>query len=330
MALTYTELQSITNDYFLMDNKAATNIYFSTSYLLDLFMNKKKGLFERPAGGERIRVPLMYDGAEGGFYARTDTLSSDDRANINAARFQWKHAYGNATIYRTDELSNASEYAEVQMVTQKIQSAQATVTKYLAQQLYSAAGDSAVELSGLYAMCFGGTSTAYGDITPTDLVSSLPDAYASVYPWASVNTTTATGISLAVVRTLASTAKVNDGAMGKPDVGVLTEALFNIIAGILQTQQRFTQDVDTAKAGFTHVVFEGKTIAADDYGTSGCLFLLNSNYCGFAIHRDGFFARTPWGDLVITGTVARSMKIFWDGNFICSRRRAHAGQSSLT
>ena len=28
------------------------------------------------------------------------------------AYFLWKHAYGNATIYRTDELKNAGEYAD--------------------------------------------------------------------------------------------------------------------------------------------------------------------------------------------------------------------------
>jgi hypothetical protein len=325
MALTYTELQAITNDYFKADNKKATDIYFNTSFLLDKLMNKKAGLFERPAGGERIRIPLMYDGAEGGFYSRTDTLSSDDRVNINAAYFLWKHAYGNATIYRTDELANNGEYAEVQMVTQKIEAAQATATKHLATQLYSSAGDTANELSGLLSLCFGGTSTQYGGITPTDLVSTDGGT-----PWASVNTTAAAGISLAVIRTLASSAKVNDGAKGKPDLGVTTEALFNIVSGILQTQQRFQQDSETVKAGFTNIVFEGKIIAADDYGPSGYLFLLNSNYVGFAIHKDGFFARTPWGDLIITGTVARSMKIFWDGNIICSRRKAHAGQSSLS
>lgn len=325
MALTYTELQAITNDYFKLDNKAATDIYFNTSFLLDYLMNKKKGLWERPSGGERIRVPLMYDGAEGGFYSRTDNLSSDDRTNINAAYFQWKHAYGNATVYRTDELANNGEYAEVQMVTQKIEAAQAQCTKHLATQLYSSASDTANELSGLLSLCFGGTSTQYGGITPTDLVTAD-----TTYPWASVNTTTTEGISLAVIRTLASSAKVNDGAKGKPDIGVTTETLFNIISGILQVQQRFTVDTDTAKAGFTHLVFEGKIIAADDYGPSGYLFLLNSNYVGFAIHRDGFFARTPWGDLIVTGTVARSMKIFWDGNFICSRRKAHAGHNNLS
>ncbi len=94
MALTFTELESITNDYFMADGKKAVDIYFKTSFFVDYFMNKKKGLWERPPGGQKIRIPLSYDEAEGGFYTRTSTLSSDDRETINAAYFQWKHAYG--------------------------------------------------------------------------------------------------------------------------------------------------------------------------------------------------------------------------------------------
>ena len=58
---------------------------------MDYYMNKKKGIFERPNGGDRIRVPLEYDEGEGGFYARGGTVSSDDKAVINAAYFLWKH-----------------------------------------------------------------------------------------------------------------------------------------------------------------------------------------------------------------------------------------------
>ena len=88
MALTYEELESITTDYFVADNKQAVDIYFNTSFLMDYFMKRQKGLWRRPPGGNLIRVPLMYDGAEGGFYSRSDSLSSDDRESLNAAYFQ--------------------------------------------------------------------------------------------------------------------------------------------------------------------------------------------------------------------------------------------------
>jgi len=325
MALTYTELEAITKAYFKADNKRAIDIYFEDSFLLDYLMNKKKGLWERPAGGEHIRVPLKYDGAEGGFYSRTSTLSSDDRVNINAAKFFWKHAYGNATIYRTDELQNAGEYAEVSLVTEKIESAQNTVRKHLATQLYSQATDSAEEITGLKSATLAADTTAFGGIIPNDLV-----AQDGTKPWTAKNTSTAKGISLGIIRTLASEAKIGNGAKGKPDLGVMPEALFNQISAILQTQQRFTQDSDTVKAGFTNLVFEGKILAADDYCPAGYLFLLNTNHIGFAVHKDGFFTRTAWGDLIVTGTVAKSMKILWDGNLIVNRRHAHTVHYNLS
>jgi len=315
----------ITDDYFVLDNKAATDVYFTTSMFMDTFMNKKKGLWERPEGGEKIRVPLEYDMGEGGFYARGGTISSDDRQTGNAAYFYWKHAYGNATIFDEDELKSAGEYAQVQLIVQRVANAQKTATKKIADQIYNAAADGDAEITGLRALTTGSTSTAYAGITPTDLVSTD-----GTTPWASVNTTTTEGISLAVIRTLASAAKRYDGPGGKPDYGFTTETLFNIVSGILQVQQRFQQDSDTVKAGFTNLVFEGKIIAADDYCTSGYLFLVNSKYIGFAIHQNGYFARTPWADLITANVFAKSMKIKWHGNLICSNRKAHTSHSSLS
>jgi hypothetical protein len=325
MALTFTELESITNDYFKADNKKAVDIYFNTSFWLDYFMNKKKGLWERPNGGRNIRIPLEYDGQEGGFFTRSSALSSTDRVNINAAFFGWKHAYGNATVYLTDELENAGEYAEVQMVTQRIASAQKTCSKLLAENVYGSAVDASSIITGLRALCNETTTTAYGNIQEADLVAAD-----GTTPWEGKLTATTEAISLAVIRTLATYAKIGDGPNGKPDVGTTTEALFNIISGILQVQQRFTADTDTAKAGFTNLVFEQKILAADDFCPAGFLFLCNSKFIGFAIHTNGYFVRTPWGDLLVTGVAARSMKIFWHGNMICSNRKAHAGHSNLS
>lgn len=323
MALTYTELEAITNDYFMADGKKASDIYFKTSFLVDYFMKKQKGLWERPPGGEKVRVPLEYDEAEGGFYSRADPLSSDDREVINAAYFLWKHGYGNATIYRTDELKNAGGYDEVSMVTSKIASAQKTVTKWIAEKIYSAAGDSSVYLTGILAMCGETATVKYGNIAENDLV-----AIDGTKPWEGKTTTTTEALTLKVIRTLASSAKIHDGQTGKPDVGTTTETLFNIISGLLQVQQRFTEDTDTVKAGFLNLVFDGKIIAADDFIPSGYLGLYNSNHCGFAVHKKGYFARDKWRPL--DGPAGRTMKNFFDGNWICNNRKAHACHSNLS
>ena len=328
MGLTFTELQAITRDYFLADGKKAIDIYFNSSYLMWKFMDKKAGLFERPSGADRWRVPLMYDGQEGGFYTRGEPLSSDSREIMNAAYFYPKHAYANATIYRTDELACSGEYAEVQLVNQNLEAAQLTCRKQIANNIYANNADTAKEITGLTKACFGAATLAYGGIIENDLQAS--DA---TKPWKAVNTTSAAAISLAAIRTLRSSAKISDGAGGKPDVGITTETLFNIVSGILQVQQRFKEDEAAAKAGFTALVFEGMSISADDYCGSGYFFALNSKHYGWAIHKDGFFQRTPWGDMTNTGNggvAGKTMKIFWDGNQIVNNRKAHAGQSGLT
>ena len=61
MALTYAELESVTDDWFLLDNGKAVDIYFNTSFLLNYLMKQQKGLWERPPGGMKIMVPLEYD-----------------------------------------------------------------------------------------------------------------------------------------------------------------------------------------------------------------------------------------------------------------------------
>ena len=332
MALTFTELQAITDDYFIMDGGKAVDIYFSESFLMNQFMDKKKGIMERPNGGPRYRIPLEYDGQEGDFYSRGEALSSDSKEILNAAYFYPKHAFGNATIYRSDEQECAGAYAEVQLVQQHVASAQKTVRKKIAQNLYGNNSDTDKYITGLLKATTGALTSAYGGIIPNDLVAADLSK-----PWAcagasNVGTTTTEGISLAVIRTLRSSAKISDGANGKPDVGVTTETLFNIVSGILQVQQRFTEDKDTAKAGFVNLVFEGMTLAADDYVPSGDLFVLNSKYYGWAIHSSGFFERTPWGDLANApnGIAGKTMKIFFDGNQVVSNRKAHTVHTNLS
>ena len=92
MSLTYAELDAITNDYFMVNNKEAVDIYFNTSFLLNWLLKQMNGLWERPSGGRKIRIPLEYDGQESGFYAKGDNLNSDDPESLNAAYFDWKHA----------------------------------------------------------------------------------------------------------------------------------------------------------------------------------------------------------------------------------------------
>jgi hypothetical protein len=123
MGTSLNELDIVTEDYYdLEDGKLARDIYFDTSFLLNYFIKQQKGIWERPTGGDRLKVPLEYDGQNAAFYEKGDTISSDDREAITEVFFDWKHVYGNSTIYRIDGLKNAGEYAIVSLVNQSWQS----------------------------------------------------------------------------------------------------------------------------------------------------------------------------------------------------------------
>ncbi|WP_027369229.1 phage major capsid protein [Desulfocurvibacter africanus] len=321
MPLSNAELEIVTRDYLLADGKQATDIYFETSWLMQYLMKQQKGLWKLFGGGRKVKVPLKYDGAEAGFYQRNDTLSEDERQNITAAYFELRHAFGNATIYRADELQNAGEEAEVELVQSKIEDAMESCRDTVAKQLYAAGGDNSPYLTGLLSLCNENADLAYGELTENGVVAKDGSK-----PWEGKLLTTPAVISLDTIREMRRTAKVKGK---KPDIGVTTDLLWDKIAGILQVQQRFTSDKPTAEAGFQNLVIEGMTLTVDDYMPSGHLFCLNSKHVGFAVHRKGYFARTPWKDLT-SGAQGRSMKILWDGNLISNNRKAHIGRSNLS
>lgn len=323
MALPFAELESITNDYFMADNGKAVDIYFDTSFLLNYLMKQQKGLWERPDGGRQIRIPLEYDGQEAEFYVRGDTINSDDRESINAAYFEWKHSYGNATVYRIDSLKNAGRYAEVQLVAQRVSGAQKSLTKLLASSLYDLPAGGSARLTGLRACCNESSTVAYGGIQEDDLVSAD-----GTKPWEGKMDSSATVITLNQLRTFTSDAKIRDGAGGKPNLIVTTETNWNIIADILQAQQRFVDSSMTAKAGFTGLHFEGKDIFPDDYAPANHVFFINSRHIGFAIHQEGYMQRSRW-KVIPDSPEDRTMKIYWDGNLVVNNRKAHKGCSTL-
>jgi len=324
MALTWEERESVTNDYFKLDNGKACDTYFNTSFALNYLLKQQKGLWERPEGGEKIRVPIEYDEQGGGFYSRGDPLDSDDRESVNSAYFDWKHAWSNATIYRIDTLKNAGDYAEVSLVQQRTAGAQKTITKVLADSFYDEPGGNSKRLTGVRACCHATTTTAFGNIQEADLVAADGST-----PWKGRRTTTTEGIALDVIRDLRTAAKLRDGPNGKPDLLVSPEELWNVIASILQLQQRFTKSDWTAKAGFTGIEFEGCAYFPDDYCPSGYLIGLNSKHIGFAVHQQGYFMRTPW-DRIPDSPMDKTMKLLFDGNIIVDNRKAHIAHSNLS
>lgn len=319
------QMDAVTDDYFMIDNGKAADLYFQTSFLLNYLLKQKKGIFRRPAGGRDIRIPFRYDGNEAGFYSRGGTLSSDKRDAITAVFFPWIHAYGNGTIYRVDELENSGAAAKISLIKEEAYGAQESITKLLADSIFDAPSGSTSRLTGMRALCNENADLSYGNISENDV-----EAQDGEKPWAGYVDSTSEAVTLDIIRDLKTSADHGTGQREEPDLVTTTKTIFNGIRSILQVQQRFTEkESEPVKAGFVGVRFEGSDIFPDRYCPSGWMFGLNTNHIGFAVHKKGMFMRTPWQ--IIQGSAQdKTMKILFDGNMVCNNRRAHSAHSNLT
>jgi len=315
MALTRSELESITRDHWVTDNGKAFDNYFTSNYLIFRVMKKPK---YRPAGGVQIKVPLTYDRLTGGSFDGTDQFDVARKDIINSALFDWRHYYVNVTIVWTEELENAGPEEEVDMVLTKLDNAQETIRWDLGDGLYSdGSGNAQKDLDGLEALFDPVTSTPYGAIANDDMPT-----------WSAGVDTTAEPLTSAVLRAMRTAAKIGDGSNDKPKLIVTTDDLLDSWLNQLQTQQRF-QSPQAAKAGFDGVfMIDQAEIFSDGKCPAGNCYALNDRHWGFAVHRSGMFVRTAWK--VPTNQAVKSMQILWKGNMICTRRNSHYKHSNLT
>lgn len=315
MALTRSELESVTRDHFITDGGKAFDQYFLSNWLIYRAMRKPK---YRPAGGVQIKVPLTYDRLTGGSFDGVDQFDVARKDIINSALFQWRHNYVNVTIVWTEELENAGPEEEVDMVVTKLENAQASIRDDLADSLYSdGTGNLGKDVDGLDALFNTTTSTAYGSIAQDDMAK-----------WSAGVTTTSEPFTSAVVRTMRTAAKVGDAVGDKPSLIVTTDALLDSWLNQLQTQQRFVSQ-RAAKAGFDGVfMLDQAEIFSDGKCPDGTCYALNDRHWGYAVHRNGLFVRTAWK--VPTNQAVKSMQILWKGNMICTRRNSHHKHTGLT
>jgi hypothetical protein len=324
MADKLAQLEAVTNDYFMLDNGQAADNYFLTSFLLDYGLKQKKMLFKRPSGGEKIRVPVRFDGNTVGYYSRGDTIESTKREAITATYADWKHAYSNATILRIDELKNNSPEGLVDLTTEELYGAQESITELLAESIYDDSGGSAKIITGVRAVSNTDADVEFQGLTSNQVISDD-----GTQVWTGKGSSTETNISLDQIRTMKTAAAFGKGKMDEPDFMSTTQTLFNTIRNILQVQQRFTSEGSKpVKAGFTGVHFEGTDIFPDKFCPSGDAALINSKHWGWAVHSKGMFQRSPW-EYIQGSARDKTLKIFFDGNTVADNRRAHYYHSNL-
>jgi hypothetical protein len=315
MALTLSEIQSTTQDYWM---PGAVDNYYNSNVLT--FRLLKAG--RTVDGGEKIRQPIWYGSPQGGAFGNNSKFDTTRRDQINAARFDWAYYYEPATYDLQDKVENAGAAQEVDIVMKKLSMTQAAIRESMSDGIYgNGTGAPGIKpITGLLAMLNATSSTAYGGITEDDLPEWAPGA----------TTTTTEGLTLAVMRTLKTACKVGGGPNGGskfPTLYITTDDLRDKYESLLQPQQRFS-DPGLASAGFDNLMFNSKPVVGDDRCPSGYMFALNEEFLEFVSHTNFKFNLAPW--MRPTDEYKFTTQLLWVGNLICSRRSAHGFHSNLS
>jgi len=304
MALTYDQISAITEKKFLP--KMVDNIFNSSAFLNRL---KKK---ERPQdGGDKILAPLNYAVGTGGWYQGSDTLDTSDSEAITAAEYDWSQLYQNISITRRDELRNAGDAGKLNFVASKMKIAEKSIREDLATGVFS--DGTSKQIDGL-ASVMSATSTL-GGISGT------------TYSWwqANVDSSTTT-LTIAAMQSLWG--DVGNGDAGEyPTLILGSQDQFDRYYNLLQPQQRFA-DAETAKGGFTSLMFNGKPFLADSHCDSSSIYMVNEDYVFLAPHSQENMRFEKFMKPISQNI--RVAKIYWMGALVCDNRRRMGIMSAIT
>ena len=300
------QIQSITRRFFLP--RLYDNIFLGNPLLRRA---QSKG-WKRPAdGGEKVIIPLEY-AVQGNsdWYNGADTLNVADSDTFTAAELDWKQLYAPITVTRRDELKNMGKAQVVDFVKSKMKNAEKTMKRKLSVGLYSD-GTDADSILGLRSWI--DTTSSPGGISQS----------ANSWYQGQVDSTTTT-LTLSAMQTQYNAASEDDEM---PSVAVGTKAVYNSYYALLQPQQRFT-DSETAKGGFSSLMFNGIPMISDTNVPSNHLFMLNEDHLHLICHRDEDMRMTDFDEPINQNV--KVAKIYWMGVLASSNNRYHARLSALT
>jgi hypothetical protein len=288
-------ISSITQKYFipvLADNVNTSN---------PTIMKVRK---ENVSGGTDIRQPVRYRRGVQQNYAGTEVLDTSYIEKKFAFIFNWKQKNFPITISGLDEIKNNGPEAVLSHLKTEMTAAEEDALDSFATGIYSA-GTDPKDLTGV--RVFLSTSNTYGGIAQAS----------NSWAQAKIDSTTTT-LSLNALQTMYEQAKEGNDA---PDFIAMTAAQFNTFWGLIQVQQRFSDD-DTAKAGFKNLMFNGAVVTEDSYVPSGVPVI------GFNMKRLCLKSSTtrkfPGKFIDFDGPVDQDAKVAhirWAGELVCEQPR---------
>lgn len=301
---TYDQVSAISEKHFLP--RLADNFFDSNP----LTQRAKKNFYDSVSGGERILMPVGFaDISASGWYDGADVLSTTDNQTITALELFWRQLYANVSIMRKEELQNSGKAQIISLVKSKFKTAEKTMNSKMGTALYND-GTTADAIVGLRAWL--NTSSTVGGISQ------------STNSWlqSQLDSTTTT-LSMAAMQSLFNSASVDAQI---PTVCMTTRTILNLYYALLQPQQRFS-DKDTARGGFSSLLFNATPVIADSYCPANNLLMLNEKTLHLFYHKDENFRMDPF--IKPSNQNTKTAKIYWAGSFGVDNPRLNGRMSAI-
>lgn len=341
----YDDLLTTTLDAYVGGGTLFDNIFKDSAFLAMLRM---KGAVIYQNGGERIRMPLMYEGnntiSSKEAYGVIDTTPQD---GITTAFYEWRELAGSISISRKEERQNSGEAAMMSLLEAKIKQAEMQMNETLNTQLLQGTvsgatfvpGNNGLDLNPL--AYFLRKNNTVDPTTGGDVGNLAGDTYSwwrhhtAVADSASVDTGNDFALSVSTYKGLVVGLKrmynyCSRGSGGSPDCIVMDQVTYETYENALDDKVRYGSTA-MADMGFDNIKLRGGTCIWDelvpdiDSGTTaitkGTAFFLNTKFYKLIIDSETDIVTTPFVEP--ENQTAKTAKILFMGNAGVSNLRKH-------
>ena len=267
------------------------------------------------SGGERIKVPLMYEGS-GNFkrYSGLEALDVSGYDGITNAFFNWKQASTAVAISGLDKRSNQGENRIRDLTKDKLFQAQSTLADEMATDAFSdGTASGSKQISGLAAMvATTTTSGTYADVNTANNTAWRNQIQASIG-------SAATNL-IPYLRTLYNDCTKIAGVDGEPDAIFTTQTVAEAAEALVLPAVRYVGGKDADM--YSKPKFRNTSIMWDPKCTSGVLYMLNSRHVFLFVHQDANFSMMEAGMQQPINQDAYVAPILFQGNMGTNLRAA--------
>lgn len=344
----YDALLSTTLDAYVGGGTMFDQIFKDSAFLA--FLRLSNSVIKQN-GGERIRMPLMYDDNNTiKSYSNYDVLDTTPQDGMTTAFYEWREIGGTISISRKEERQNSGEAAILSLLNSKMTQAEMSMRQTLNTQLIQGTISSATFVPGNGGKDLNPLGYFFRKLNATDPttggnvgnIAGASNAWwrhrTAVADSASKDTgndfaisvSTYKGTSVALKRLYNYCAR---GTGGSPNLALMDQTTFETYESALDEKIRYT-NTKMADMGFETIKLRGATCVWDELVPSidtgeaaggatftGTAFLINTNFYKLVIDSETDVVTTPF--VTPENQTAKVAKILFMGNAAVSNMRKH-------